>query len=109
MRLFAINDDGDFTGYAQQDFKVEHQEKVLEDWLAANPDSILHAERLLVIGRQVTTNLKTFIDVLALDGQGNSVVVELKRDRTPRDTLAQALEYASFTEDLSYARLVLIQ
>lgn len=48
------------------------------------------------IGRQVNTNLGTTIDLLALDGTGDVVVVELKRDRTPRDTLAQALEYASF-------------
>ena len=84
MRLFAISDDGDFTEYAQQDFKIEHQERILESWLEANPAAILHGEQLLVIGRQVTTNLKTFIDVLALDRYGSSVVVELKRDRTPR-------------------------
>lgn len=57
--------------------------------------------KLLIIGRQVSTNLGTTIDLLALDRLGNVVVVELKRDRTPRDTLAQALEYASFAEQLN--------
>ncbi len=38
--------------------------------------------------------------MLGADREGDMVVIELKRDRTPRDTLAQALEYASFIEDL---------
>lgn len=43
--------------------------------------------------------------MLAVDKQGDIVVIELKRDRTPRDTLAQALEYASFVERLDYEQL----
>lgn len=102
MRLFGVNDDGTFTEYDEQAFQDEHREKVLEDWLSANPDALIEGQGLMVIGRQVTTNLGTFIDLLALDRQGNAVVMELKRGRTPRDTLAQALEYTSFVEGLSY-------
>jgi len=36
----------------------------------------------------VTTNLNTFIDLLGIDEIGNTVVIELKRDKTPRETLA---------------------
>ena len=49
MRLFAINEEEVLTEYAPQDFKVEHREKIPEEWLAANPDCILHTEQLLVI------------------------------------------------------------
>ena len=42
---------------------------------------------------------------MGIDGHGNTVVVELKRDKTPRETLAQLLEYASFVENLDYAQL----
>ncbi len=35
-----------------------------------------------------------------MDRTGRVVVVELKRDRTPRDVVAQALEYAAFAERL---------
>ena len=47
----------------------------------------------------------TYTYLLGVDRQGNVVVIELKRDRTPRDTIAQSLEYASFiarfdTDDL---------
>jgi hypothetical protein len=53
----------------------------------------------------VTTNLSSVIDLLGIDREGNVVVIELKRDQTPKETLAQILEYASFVEDLSYAQL----
>jgi len=33
---------------------------------------------------------------------GNIVVLELKRDKTPRDIVAQTLDYASWVKDLSY-------
>ncbi len=59
----------------------------------------------MIIGRQVTTNLNTYLDLLGLDRTGNSAVIELKRDRTPRETIAQALEYASYIEQLDYNQL----
>jgi len=77
----------------------------LESWLESNPDSIVEDGKLCIIGRQVLTTFGSFIDLLALDRAGNVVVLEMKRDRTPRDTLAQALEYASFAERLDYQKL----
>ena len=60
---------------------------------------------LLIIGRQVPTDLGKSIDLLGVDREGNVVVVELKRDRTPRDVVAQALEYAAFAAGLDAAAL----
>lgn len=51
---------------------------------------------LLLIGRQVPTAYGKFIDLLAMDGDGKLVVIELKRDRTPREVVAQLLDYASW-------------
>ena len=48
----------------------------------------------------VRTDLGGFIDLLGVDREGNVVVVELKRDGTPRDVVAQALEYAAFAARL---------
>jgi RecB family endonuclease NucS len=101
MRVFGIDQDGKFQEYVWTPFHTQHEEAVLEDGLKENPDGIVEDGKLLIIGRQVSTNLGTTIDLLALDRLGNVVVVELKRDRTPRDTLAQALEYASFAEQLN--------
>ncbi len=105
MKVFSIHPDGGFSEYVRTPFQVDHEESVLEGWLEFNADGLLEDGRMLVIGRQVVTNLGGFIDLLGLDREGNVVVVELKRDRTPRETMAQALEYASFAERLDMEQL----
>ena len=55
---------------------------------------------LLLIGRRVPTSYGKFIDLLALDADGNLVVMELKRNRTPREVVAQLLDYGSWVRDL---------
>lgn len=105
MRIFEVSKQKKFIPYEESKFKLESLEKDLEDLLEENSDYILEDEKILIIGRQVETNLDTKIDLLGLDKDGNLVVIELKRDMTPRDTLAQILEYASFVKDLSYEEL----
>lgn len=56
--------------------------------------SILNRDWLL-IGRQVRTGFDKLIDLLAVDANGTVIVIELKRDNTPRDVVAQAIDYAS--------------
>ena len=58
-----------------------------------------------MIGRQVYTDFGKVMDLLCLDRVGDTVVVELKKGQTPRDTVAQALEYASWVKDLSHDRI----
>ncbi len=101
MRVFSIGSEGGFTEYERLPFKVDHEESVLEEWLESNPDGIVDDGRVLIIGRQVATDLGGYIDLLGVDRKGNVVVVELKRDRTPRDVVAQALEYAAFATRLN--------
>jgi ACT domain-containing protein len=105
MKLFGIAEDNDFKEYIKIAFQSQFEESVLEDWLENNPRSILEDGALLLIGRQIHTNLYSIIDLIGVDKQGNLAVVELKRDRTPRETLAQALEYASFMELLNYDQI----
>jgi hypothetical protein len=45
-------------------------------------------------------------DLLAVGGDGTLHVFELKRDRTPRDVVAQILDYGSWTEGLSHAEVI---
>jgi len=105
MRIFSIKYDGKFEEFSQIPFQINHEESILESWLESNPENILEDGKLLIIGRQVSTNLGGLIDLLGIDREGNTVVIELKRDKTPRDTLAQALEYASFIEALDSKQL----
>mgnify|MGYP001779906428 FL=1 len=74
-------------------------ESRLEQWLV--DDISLVAPNLLVIGRQVRTPFGGIIDILAMDANGDLTVLELKRDRTPREVVAQLLDYASWVNTLS--------
>ncbi len=105
MRVFSVQAGGEFREYLRTDFKANHEETILEGWLESNPDGIVEDGKLLIIGRQVATDLGGFIDLLGVDRDGDVVVIELKRDRTPRDTIAQDLEYASFAERLDSNQL----
>jgi len=67
-------------------------EKELEDLLSKNI-SILNEDWLL-IGRQVLV-AGGYIDLLCIDRGGTLIVIELKKDMTPREVAAQAIDYAS--------------
>ena len=95
VRIFRIQPDETFREYSHTPFQADHEEEVIERWLESNSHTILEDGGVAIIGRQVPTNLGGRIDLLGLDRAGHVVVIELKRDRTPRDTIAQALEYAS--------------
>jgi hypothetical protein len=82
------------------------RESRLQEWIAKDI-SILDPS-LLVIGREVETEFGGFIDILCMDAGGDLVIVELKRDKTPREVTAQALDYASWVADLSSERITSI-
>ncbi|MBU2630384.1 MAG: hypothetical protein KKE61_17365, partial [Proteobacteria bacterium] len=60
---------------------------------------------LMIIGRQIHTDFGGYIDILALDADGDLAIIELKRDKTPRDVVAQCLDYASWISELNYNRI----
>jgi len=105
MRLFTIDKNGKFIPYKEHDYEKIKQEADLEVLLENNPEYFFEGSKVLIIGRQVTTNLNSFIDLLGIDKTGNTVVIELKRGKTNRETIAQILEYASFVENLDYSQL----
>ncbi|TQC44815.1 DUF91 domain-containing protein [Rhodococcus sp. WS4] len=76
-------------------------ENRLEEIIEAHIE-ILGLGSLLQIGRQVVTDFGKRIDLLAIDEQGDLHVIELKKDRTPRDVVAQALEYGFWVQGLSF-------
>jgi hypothetical protein len=73
-------------------------ESRLEQILVDDPTII--DPNLVHVGRQVPTAYGKFIDLLALDSDGNLVVIELKRNRTPREVIAQLLDYGSWVRGL---------
>lgn len=67
-------------------------EKHLEDWIANDP--ALVDRGLLVVQRQLHVD-GGYLDLLCVDLQGRATVIEIKRGKLIRDTIAQALDYAS--------------
>lgn len=66
--------------------------------------SILSNEYLL-IGKQVKTKYGKVIDLLAIGEDGNLTIIELKKDKTPRDVIAQSLDYATWVKELSHQEI----
>lgn len=81
------------------------EERDLEDLLEQDATFLL-GERICVISRQPPVDAsKRKLDLLALDQQGNCVVIELKRGKPSRTAVAQILEYASVVAKLSFPDL----
>ncbi len=74
-------------------------EQRLEEMIIAAPE-ILSGEWML-IGRQEQAGMGGRIDLLAIAPDGSIVLIELKRGRTPREIVAQAIDYASWVETLT--------
>ncbi|NLW09022.1 MAG: DUF91 domain-containing protein [Firmicutes bacterium] len=90
-------------GLKSVEFSSLDIESRLEDILDENIS--IASPNWLVIGRQVRTDYGTIIDLLALDQDANLIVIELKRDKTPRDIIAQVLDYGSWVRELKADRL----
>lgn len=87
-------------------------EHYFECWLENNPSLLLDEDEgistILWIGRQVTASVgetDKFPDLIGIDATGDVVIVELKKGKTPRDVVAQILEYASWSSRLDYSGL----
>jgi RecB family endonuclease NucS len=78
----------------------------LENMIVAEP-RILSGEWLR-IGRQEITSHGARTDLLPIAPDGSLVLIELKRDRTPREVIAQALDYASWVETLTPEKIAQI-
>ncbi len=74
-------------------------EKQLEDWIVENP--LIIGLDIMLIGRQVITSFNKYIDILAIDSEGDLIIIELKKERTSRDIVGQILDYASWVSTLT--------
>ena len=107
MAIFRLNVEDDNLHNAELVIAKETDielESHLESWLENNPWALVEGEPILWIGRQTSANVEEstiFPDLLGLDSEGNLVIVELKRGETPREVVAQLLEYAAWAKDLS--------
>ena len=80
VRVWEIGTGDRLTEVSRAKLNLEER---IEKWITQDI-SVLSPD-LLVIGEQVKTAFDGYIDLLCIDSSGNLVVVELKRDLTPRD------------------------
>jgi hypothetical protein len=90
----------DSGGVVKIDQKPLDYENRLEKWLIEDI-SILNSN-MAVIGSQVLTPQGKKIDILAINSIGELIIIELKRDKTYREVVAQILDYATWIKDLGY-------
>lgn len=101
IRLWEVQGQG-LKPLQEASLAESHVEAELETWIAR--DAEILGDRLLIIDRQRDIPGVGRLDLLAVDQSGRLAVIELKRDRAPREAVAQALDYASWldgtTEDV---------
>ncbi|MFP1630964.1 DUF4268 domain-containing protein [Zhengella sp. ZM62] len=78
----------------------------LQEWLANQPDAL--GEDLLIIQKEFDgfADTRERLDLLALDTDGQLVVIENKLDDSGRDVAWQALKYAAYVSTLNRAQII---
>lgn len=78
----------------------------LQEWLAGMPDAL--GEELLIIQKEFDgfADTRERLDLLALDKDGQLVVIENKLDDSGRDVTWQALKYAAYCSSLTKTQIV---
>ena len=102
IRIWQIDGDGLRPLATTMAEAGRNEAEDLQGWVRSHP--ALLGEDLAVIGEQVQTRSGP-LDFLAIDSVGNTVVIELKRGRLPREALVQAIDYASDVASWDFDRL----
>ncbi|NJN20431.1 MAG: DUF91 domain-containing protein [Leptolyngbya sp. RL_3_1] len=100
IRLWKVKSGDSLQEIQQTSLNLEQR---LHTWLER--DISIISDDFLVIGSEVRTAYGGFIDLLCITASGDLVIVELKRGLTPREVVAQALDYASWAEGLSHEQI----
>jgi hypothetical protein len=98
VKLWKI-DGGRLSPIEEESFAKNHKEKDLEDWISENPS--LLGNDLRIIGRQVNLPGAGPLDLAAVSRDGMFCIIEFKRQRTDRDTIAQILHYCVAIKEMS--------
>jgi hypothetical protein len=84
-------------------FAAHHLEQQLQSWADSCPALINAGRRMISLGCEIPTHHGHFVDNLFIDGTGTLVAVEIKRGQSPRNVVAQMLDYAAFVSGLSWS------
>jgi RecB family endonuclease NucS len=81
------------------------QEATLENHLIKADGLEIGGVEVFYIVQQGSPEDGGVFDILGVDEAGDVIIVELKRDKSPREIVSQALEYASGIRRESYEQL----
>jgi len=95
-------------GFGQLGF---NERQHLQEWLENFPQALAQADgddELLIIQKEFAgfDDTRERLDLLALDKEGNLVIIENKTDDSGRDVVWQAVKYASYCANLSKLQVV---
>ncbi|WP_409029045.1 DUF4268 domain-containing protein [Gracilimonas sediminicola] len=78
----------------------------LQEWIEKNPEAL--DPDLLIIQKEFDgfNDTRERLDLLAVDNEGNLVIIENKLDDSGRDVVWQALKYASYCSTLKTEKIV---
>jgi hypothetical protein len=106
--MYLINEKANrITPIVKKTFKdtTFDERKNLQEWLANEPSAF--GEKLLIIQKEFDgfddTNER--LDLLAIDRDGNLVIIENKLDKSGTDVTWQALKYSSYCSTLQKAQI----
>jgi len=82
------------------------ERKHLQEWIAHEPSAL--GEELLIIQKEFDgfDDTRERLDLLALDKDGNLVIIENKLDDSGKDVVWQSLKYASYCASLTKLQIV---
>lgn len=80
----------------------------LQEWIANNPSCL--NEELLIIQKEFNgfNDTSERLDLLAIDKQGNLVIIENKLDDTGKDVTWQVIKYSSYCATLNSSQIISI-
>ena len=84
-------ENNELVEYVQTPVSTEFE---IHDFIEKHPTIL--GESIFIIGREVRTVDGNFIDLLGLNKFGDTIIIEIKKDQTPRKVIAQVLEYAEW-------------
>ena len=93
------------TSFEDLDLK---ERKDIQEWICAEPRIL--GEELLIIAKEFAgfEGTKERLDLLALDKEGNLVVIENKRDDSGKEVTWQSIKYASYCSTLKKENVIQI-
>lgn len=102
MEIYRVHGD-DLDRIPERPVEYEHD---LQSHLLKADGAKIGGVRMMYVSQEGTPDEEGgFFDILGIDENGDAVVVELKRGKTPRLVVSQALEYASGIRREDYDRL----